>query len=47
VSAPIRVLVVDDEAFVRESLMEILKSERMRVAPASNANEAVRALETQ
>jgi DNA-binding NtrC family response regulator len=47
VSAPIRVLVVDDEAFVRESLMEILKSESMRVAPASNANEAVRALETQ
>jgi DNA-binding NtrC family response regulator len=46
-NVPIRVLVVDDERFVRESLTEILKNEDMRVAAAAGAHEAVRALESQ
>ncbi len=37
----IGVLVVDDEAYVRDSLAELLRSEGMRVATASGANEAL------
>jgi DNA-binding NtrC family response regulator len=46
-SSVTRVLVVDDERFVRESLAEILRSEDMQVAEAGGAHEAARSLESQ
>ncbi|MBL8857979.1 MAG: sigma-54-dependent Fis family transcriptional regulator [Planctomycetes bacterium] len=39
-SRPIRVLVVDDEPFVRESLVEVLLAEGLEVATAKNVREA-------
>jgi DNA-binding NtrC family response regulator len=42
---PERVLVVDDEAYVRESLSEVLQGEGYRVSVASDAGSALEALE--
>ncbi|MBL8861934.1 MAG: sigma-54-dependent Fis family transcriptional regulator [Planctomycetes bacterium] len=41
------VLIVDDEAYVRESLQELLLAEGLRVATASGANEALEILAKQ
>ena len=41
------VLVVDDEAFVRESLRDLLENEGYRAIEASSVREAVQALEAE
>jgi two-component system response regulator FlrC len=46
-SSAIRVLVADDEPFVRESLSEVLAGEGMRVSAVAGGREALRALASQ
>ena len=45
-SAAARILIVDDEEFVRESLAELLRAHGHEVATARNGNEAVQWLES-
>jgi DNA-binding NtrC family response regulator len=46
-TSAIRVLIADDEPFVRESLTEVLAGEGMRVVAVGGGREALRALESQ
>jgi CheY-like chemotaxis protein len=45
ITTPVRILVVEDEAFVRMDAVEILRAARFDILEAANADEAIQMLE--